>query len=384
MTNSSRSIALLLLAAWTGCATNEYTGRRQLLLVSEDTAKELGASSYQEILAKSEVATAPELVDPVRRVGHRIAEAAARPDFNWEFNTIVDDKTMNAWCLPGGKIAFYTGIFPVLEDEAGMAFVMGHEVGHALMHHGAERMSQNMVAGGATALVGAYLGTTKDRRTSELAMSAFGVATNVGVLLPFSRQHEAEADRVGLELMAKAGYDPHAAVRVWKKMSSLSEKEPSEWLSTHPSNESRIQDMEARLPEALQLFEKTQPAPVAKLPPIGQHVGKGPAGTPGSSLLPASAQVQAGPARSGTLPDGRKAVQVELYFDRDIFIKSVDISGPRMEKKSIEVNSGVAGGRKKLLTLPLDDAAEAGSYTLTFHGSESGRPVTLTTQREVR
>jgi metalloendopeptidase OMA1, mitochondrial len=380
---TTRGIALFLLAAWTGCATNEYTGRRQLMLVNEETEKELGVTSYQEVLGKSAVATNPQQVEPVRRVGQRIAAAADKPDFKWEFNTIVDDKTMNAWCLPGGKIAFYTGIFPVLEDEAGMAFVMGHEVGHALMHHGAERMSQNMVAGGAASLVGAYLGA-KDSKSTEMVMAAFGAATNVGVLLPFSRKHEAEADRVGLELMAKAGYDPHAAVRVWKKMASLNAQQPPEWLSTHPSHESRIQDMEQRLPEAMAVYEKTQHSPVAKLPAIGERDGKGPGGIPGSALVPGAAQVHAGPARAGTLADGRKALQFEVQFDRDLFIKSVEISGPRMAKKSVEINAGVQGGRKKLLTLPADDAAEAGSYTLTFLGSESGRPVTLTTQHELR
>ena len=198
----------------TSCSTNPYTGRSQLMLVDEKTERELGLSAYQEVLAQNRISTNPAEVDPVRRVGSRIASQVHESGFQWEFNTIVDDKTMNAFCLPGGKIAFYTGIFPVLEDEAGMAFVMGHEVGHALMHHGGERMSQQMVAGGATALVGAALGA-KDPQQSQAAMAALGLATQVGVLLPFSRKHESEADRVGLELMAKAGYDPRAAVRVW-------------------------------------------------------------------------------------------------------------------------------------------------------------------------
>jgi Zn-dependent protease with chaperone function len=383
MTRSTIGIPLLLWAVGTGCATSDYTGRRQLLLVGLETEKELGATSYQEILARSTVATDPEQAEPVRRVGRRIADAAAKPDFHWEFNTIVDDHTMNAWCLPGGKIAFYTGIFPVLEDDAGMAFVMGHEVGHALMHHGAERMSQNMVAGGAAALLGASLGA-RDPKTSELVMAAFGVATHVGVLLPFSRTHEAEADRVGLELMARAGYDPHAAVRVWKKMSSQSPEQPPQWLSTHPSHESRIKDMEERLPEALAIYEKAPHAPVAKLPAIGAREGKGPGGAPGSALVPGSAEVQAGPARAGTLEDGQQALQFDVQFDRDLFIKSVEISGPRMEKKSLPINAGVLAGRKKILTIPVRDAAEPGTYTLTFQGSAGGRPVTLTTQEEVR
>jgi Zn-dependent protease with chaperone function len=384
MTKSIHGILLLLLAVLgPSCATNEYTGRHQLMLVNEETEKEMGVTAYQEVLGKSAVATSPAEVEPVRRVGQRIAAAAAKPDFKWEFNTIIDDKTMNAWCLPGGKIAFYTGIFPVLEDDAGMAFVMGHEVGHALMHHGAERMSQNMVAGGAASLVGAYLGA-KDSKQSELILGAFGVATNVGVLLPFSRKHEAEADRVGLELMAKAGYDPHAAVRVWKKMAAMGGQQPPEWLSTHPSHESRIQDMESRLPGALAIYEKSQHAAVAKLPAIGGRDAKGPGGIPGSALIPGGAQVQAGPAKAGSFPDGRKSLQFEVQFDRDVFVKSVEISGPKMEKKSLEINAGVPGGRRKILAVPVESAPEAGPYRLTFHGSEGGRPFSISTQHEAR
>jgi Zn-dependent protease with chaperone function len=384
MRRSKLGIPLLLLAVLgPHCATNEYTGRRQLMLVNEATEAEMGASAYQEVLGKSAVATNPAEVDPVRRVGQRIAAAAAKPEFKWEFNTIIDDKTMNAWCLPGGKIAFYTGIFPVLEDDAGMAFVMGHEVGHALMHHGAERMSQNLVAGGAASLLGAYLGS-RDQKQTEMIMAAFGVATNVGVLLPFSRKHEAEADRVGLELMAKAGYDPRASVRVWKKMASMGGQQPPEWLSTHPSHESRIKDLEARIPEALAVYEKSQHAAVAKLPPIGGREPKGPGGIPGSALLSGGAQVQAGPARAGTLQDGGKALQFEIQFDRDVFLKGVEVSGPKLRKKSIEINAGVQGGRRKILTVPVEEAVEGGPYTLTFHGSESGRPFTTSAQHEAR
>jgi len=262
----NRSIALVIVAVVAGCSTNPYTGRSQLMLVSKAQEKELGADAYQEVLGQSNVSTDPREVDPVRRVGKAIAQAANQPDFQWEFNTIIDDKTMNAWCLPGGKIAFYTGIFPVLEDEAGMAFVMGHEVGHALMHHGAERMSQQLAAGSMAAIVGAYLGT-KDSSSSEMIMAAFGIATQVGVLLPFSRKHEAEADEVGLALMARAGYDPRASVRVWKKMSQMGGQQPPEWLSTHPSHESRIADLESRMSEALAIYEKARPVAVAKLPP---------------------------------------------------------------------------------------------------------------------
>ena len=215
-------------------------------------------------------------------------------------------------------------------------------------------------------------------------MAAFGAATNVGVLLPFSRKHEAEADRVGLELMAKAGYDPHAAVRVWKKMASLNQQQPPQWLSTHPSHENRIKDMEERLPEAMAVYEKTQHATVAKLPPISNRAPKGTGGIPGSALVAGSAQVQATPGRAGESPDGRKGLQFEVQFDRDVFVKSVDVSGPKVEKKSIEINAGVPGNKKKILTVPVDGGGDPGSYTLTFHGTESGRPFSISTQHEVK
>jgi Zn-dependent protease with chaperone function len=386
----NRSVALVIVALVAGCSTNPYTGRSQLMLVSEAQEKELGVSAYQEVLGQSQVSTDPREVDPVRRVGKAIAQAANQPDFKWEFNTIVDDKTMNAWCLPGGKIAFYTGIFPALEDEAGMAFVMGHEVGHALMHHGAERMSQQLAAGGATALVGAYLGM-KDSDSAGMIMAAFGVATQVGVLLPFSRKHEAEADQVGLALMAKAGYDPHAAVRVWKKMSQLGGKQPPEWLSTHPSHESRIADLESRMSEAVAVYEKSQPAAVAKLPPIEQRPGKKPADSTGSALAAgpgAPVHVQVGPAKLATLKDERKVVQFEVEFDRDVFVDSVEITGPKIGRKTVAVKSGVKGGVTKILTLPQEFAVspkpEPGEYTLTFRGMSSGTPFNASSGAAVR
>src|SRR6185436_3607064 len=314
---------MFLLLLPTSCSTSPYTGRSQLMLVDAKTERELGLSAYQEVLAQNRISTNPAEVDPVRRVGSRIASQVHESGFQWEFNTIVDDKTMNAFCLPGGKIAFYTGIFPVLEDEAGMAFVMGHEVGHALMHHGGERMSQQMVAGGATALVGAVLGA-KDPQKSQMAMAALGVATQVGVLLPFSRKHEAEADRVGLELMAKAGYDPRASVRVWKKMSEMAGKQPPEWLSTHPSHESRIADLESHMGDAVALYEKSTRATVAKLPPIQKREGKKSGEGLAAGLVPSQdVRVSVGPAKLETLEDRRTVVQFEVQFDRDVFVDKV-------------------------------------------------------------
>lgn len=359
---------LFLLAGALGCSTNPYTGRQQLLLVDEGTERELGVASYQKILGESRLSADPAEVEPVRRVGRRIADAAAKPEFQWEFNVIVDDKTMNAWCLPGGKIAFYTGIYPALQDEAGMAFVMGHEVSHALLHHGAERMSQGQLAEGAGALLGAVLGS-KDSTTQQGILAAFGAATNVGILLPFSRKHETEADRIGLELMAKAGYDPRASVEVWKRMASKGGDEPPQWLSTHPSHESRIQDLESRMAAALAIYEKAPRAPNAKLPPVSNRPGKG--GQAGAAFAAGGGGVKVSAAAVRT--ESRES-RVQVSFDRDVFVRRVDIQGPGGAKKERAIDSAVPAGAKRWLALSPGDADAAGSYTLTFHGSESGRP----------
>jgi predicted Zn-dependent protease len=379
---------MFLLLLPTSCSTSPYTGRSQLMLVDAKTERELGLSAYQEVLAQNRISTNPAEVDPVRRVGSRIASQVHESGFQWEFNTIVDDKTMNAFCLPGGKIAFYTGIFPVLEDEAGMAFVMGHEVGHALMHHGGERMSQQMVAGGATALVGAALGA-RDPQQSQAAMAALGLATQVGVLLPFSRKHESEADRVGLELMAKAGYDPRAAVRVWKKMSQMAGGQPPEWLSTHPSHESRIADLESRMSDAVALYENSTRATVAKLPAIQKREGKKAAEGMAAGLVPSEdVRVSVGPAKLETLQDRRNVVQFEVEFDRDVFIDKVEVQGPRIGRKTVPVKGAAPAGRKKLLTLPQEYAVapplQPGDYLLTFHGTSSGKPFSASTDVDVK
>jgi predicted Zn-dependent protease len=362
----------LLLAAAAGCSSNPYTGRRQLLLVDEKTERQLGVTSYQQTLGESRISTDPREVEPVTRVGRRIAEAAAKPEMQWEFNVIVDDKTMNAWCLPGGKIAFYTGIFPVLQDEAGMAFVMGHEVAHALLHHGAERMSQGMVSEGATSLLGVVLGS-KSAAVQQGVLAAFGAATNVGVLLPFSRKHETEADRVGLQLMAKAGYDPRASVEVWKRMSAKGGEQPPQWLSTHPSHESRIQDLESHLAQAMSLYEISPRAPVAALPPIGNRQGKG-GGQVGTGF---SAEGRGGPgvtvrsAKPVQSGEGVKGVQVEVLFDRDVYVKSIEATGPDGRKRSLDVGTPVPANEPRRLDLVGEGSGEV---TLTFRGSESGRP----------
>jgi predicted Zn-dependent protease len=196
--------------------------------------------------------------------------------FHWETSVIKDDKTMNAFVLPGGKIAVYTGIFPIAKNEAGLAAILGHEVTHALARHGAERMSRGLIAqllltGVDVALAGGRAGTG----TRRAVMQALGLGAQVGLLLPFSREHESEADYIGLLLAAQAGYDPREAVPVWEWMEQVGEAQPPEFLSTHPSHGTRIADLQSWMAEALDLYAKAAPAPATpELPrqPVSQAV----------------------------------------------------------------------------------------------------------------
>lgn len=272
-----------LLLQVTGCVTNPYTKRWQLLMVPQSYEANLGTQAYQDVLhdPKVKLSDNPSEVTPVERVAGRIIEAAKRSkyaeaanEFKWEVTVIKDDATKNAFALPGGKIAVYTGIFPVADNESGLAAIVGHEVVHALARHGSERMSQGILA--QIGLVGASiaLGTQGfSPVTSQAAMSALGVGAQVGVLLPFSRAHESEADYIGLLLAADAGYDPHEAVRVWERMQQSGGHEPHEFLSTHPGHETRIKRLSEAMPEALAHYEQANKAPVAHLPPIGAAAG---------------------------------------------------------------------------------------------------------------
>jgi Zn-dependent protease with chaperone function len=374
---SIRPVLLLVVAF--GCSTSEYTGRRQLLLVDEKTEAQLGRQAYQQALTEQPISRDPAEVEPLRRVGRRVAEAAQKPEYQWEFNVIDDDRTVNAWCLPGGKIAFYTGIFPVLEDEAGMAFVMAHEVSHALLRHGAERMSQNMVAGGAGALLNVYLGVAQPEY-QDIVMAAFGVGVGVGILLPYSRKHESEADAVGLELMAKAGYDPRQAVEVWKRMSRVGGAQPPEFLSTHPSHETRIQDLEERMPEALALFQKAPHAPIARLP--GPNGRSRDAATPGA--LAAGVAARAGAPRRETLEDGQRAVHLPVVFEEDVYVREGEVRSPSGNVTRFEARSGISAGETRYLLLRRRTEFEPGRYTATFRGTSTGRPFTASIAYDLR
>ncbi|MFK7768848.1 MAG: M48 family metallopeptidase [Mariniblastus sp.] len=239
-----------------GCRTAPVTGRRQLMLMPEGQEISLGSQAYQETMSAEPVSKNNRLSEMVNRVGQRIANVAGRNDYQWEFK-LISSETQNAFCLPGGKVAIYEGILPVCEDEAGLAVVMSHEIAHALARHGGERMSQNMVVDNAKIvaekLVGTYAASKK-----EILMQAYGMGSKYGVLLPYSRKQESEADHIGLNLMAKAGYDPSVAPSFWTRFGSLKPGEQTpEFMSTHPADARRASDLQELMPEASSIYART-------------------------------------------------------------------------------------------------------------------------------
>ena len=263
-----------------GCETNPYTGRSQLLMTSMNQEMQMGAQAYNQVKTdpKMRPSQDPREVEPVKRVAARIVEAAKRSkyaqlaqQFQWEVTVIKDDKTANAFALPGGKMAVYTGIFPMAKTEAGLAAVMGHEVVHALARHGAERMSQGQATNIGLKVIGAAIGISGGNpMLGQATMAALGAGAQVGVLLPFSRKHESEADYVGILLAADAGYDPRESVALWERMGQASGGGgQSEFLSTHPSNDTRIDQLKEWMPEAMAIYQKRTPVPAALLPDVG-------------------------------------------------------------------------------------------------------------------
>lgn len=225
------------------------------MLVSESQEIGMGEQAYRHELRNSVLLRDYEAERLVRKVGERIARAANRPDYRWEFQVIDDPEMVNAFAVPGGKVAVYTGIFPVARDEAGLAVVLGHEVAHALLRHAGERMSQSQLLGAGMMIAGAS-------GINPQLLQVFGMGTSVGLVLPFSRSQESEADRVGLMLMAKAGYDPRTSLEVWQRMekreSGHSRGAPPEFLSTHPGYETRVQRMREYIPEAITYYRPAE------------------------------------------------------------------------------------------------------------------------------
>ena len=241
------------------CGTVPYTQRNQLMTISNAEEAELGEAAFQDAKDGASL-IADSRLDLIRWVGERIAAAAKRDDFRWEFILIESDEA-NAFALPGGKVAFYSGILPYCVDEDGIAAVMAHEVAHVLSRHGAERLSQaRLLEYGGTAISVVFSGGAPAVRKGVLG--AYGMGGKLGVLLPFSRKHEAEADEIGLVLMAKAGYDPRTAIDFWRRLLSGGKGgKTSEILSSHPSGEERIRRLEEMMPIAVEYYRKAGPAP---------------------------------------------------------------------------------------------------------------------------
>ena len=270
MTNRSRkgtliitTISVIFIAV--ACTTVPLTGRKQLSLIPESEMIALSLTEYGKFLKTNKVSTDKTKTDMVKRVGLRISKAvegymaqqglsANLQGYAWEFN-LVEDPAVNAWCMSGGKVVVYTGLLPVAQTEAGLATVMGHEIAHAVARHGSERMSDQMLVdlGGMT--LSAAL-ASKPQETQQLAMIAFGAGSQYGVMLPFSRKHEYEADYMGLIFMSMAGYNPNESVTFWQRMAKQGGAKPPEFLSTHPVDENRIAKIKEKLPEALAYYNK--------------------------------------------------------------------------------------------------------------------------------
>jgi predicted Zn-dependent protease len=263
-----RLLSVFTVAAFViACSKNPLTGKSQLTLVPESEIQAMATQEYQQFLSTNKVVSASNNRDAemVKRVGQRITAAVERyyaekgiseklAGYKWEYN-LVDDKAVNAWCMPGGKIVVYTGLLPITQNEAALAAVMGHEVCHALLQHGNQRMSQGLLQQlGGVALSVAV--ANKPAETQNLFMSAYGVGSQVGVMLPFSRSNEYEADRYGLIFAARAGYNPEEAINLWKRMEAASNgQKPPEFLSTHPSEGNRIAQLQKLMPEALKEYK---------------------------------------------------------------------------------------------------------------------------------
>ncbi len=249
-----------------GCTTVPLTGRRQLSLVPNSELLPMSFDQYKTVLSENKISDNAEYTRMVKSVGAKISVAVEQymkqnglssqlNGYAWEFN-VLEDNTVNAWCMPGGKVAFYTGIMPICKDEKGVAVVMGHEIAHAIANHGSERMSQGLVANGLLGGASIALGQNPTL-TNEILMQSIGMGSQIG-MLKFSRTHELEADKMGLIFMAMAGYDPHEAPIFWKRMDAASGggTRPPEFLSTHPNPDTRIKDLNAAMPEAMKYYKK--------------------------------------------------------------------------------------------------------------------------------
>ncbi len=255
-----KTISLIaIVVIFLSCSTNPFTGKKTLALVPNSQLFPMAFQQYDQFLTENKIVKGTKEAQMVTNVGQKISVASERwltangyggylKDYAWEY-TLVDDPAVNAWCMPGGKIVFYTGILPIAKGEAGIAAIMGHEVAHALANHGQQRMSAGQLQ--ALGAVAGNVALSNDPQKQQIFNQAYGIGSTVGVMLPFSRNHESEADRIGLTLMAIAGYDPIEAANLWRRMKANSNGQaPPEFLSTHPSSDTRIRNITQWAPGA--------------------------------------------------------------------------------------------------------------------------------------
>lgn len=260
------TVIITFYALFISCSTVPLTGRSQLNMIPSGELLSMSYQQYDQFLKENKLSSSQQDAEMVKRIGGKIQHAVERymadnnlsdrlEGYNWEFNLVESDQ-VNAWCMPGGKVVVYTGILPVTQDEEGLAVVMGHEIAHAIAEHGNERMSQGMLQQlGGVALTVAL--KNEPETTQNLFLTAYGVGTTVGIMLPYSRTHESEADHLGLIFMAMAGYDPNEAPEFWERMAANKQGQaPPEFLSTHPSDETRINDLKSWIPEAMKYYNK--------------------------------------------------------------------------------------------------------------------------------
>lgn len=245
------------------CFKNPVTGRSSLNLADESSMRQQATAAYSSELAQHQVVTGTAQAQMVNKVGQKISAAVAQylqsrgqqdliKGYNWQFS-LLQSSDVNAWCMPGGKVAFYTGIMPIAQDEKGVAVVMGHEIAHAIARHGNERVSNTMVAQYGGAAFSSLIGT-KSETAKNIFNQAYGIGSTLGILA-YSRQHESEADEMGLIFMAMAGYDPHEAIGFWQRMAAQGGAKPPEFLSTHPSDQRRINDIKGHIGEAMKYYK---------------------------------------------------------------------------------------------------------------------------------
>ncbi len=266
---SKKLLAVLILSTivW-GCSKVPLTGRRQIKLLPESTLMQMSSLSYQQVLDTANIVRTGEQAEMIKRVGKRISAAVETylkqeglesrvEGFEWEFN-LIQDNSVNAWCMSGGKVAFYTGILPICKDEEGIAVVMGHEIAHAIARHGNERVSQSLALQGlATGADILLIIKEKPEVARQIANTAFGVGGQLG-MLAYSRKHESESDEMGLMFMAMAGYNPSVAPDFWDRMNQLGGQRPPAMLSTHPDPGKRQEDLRKLLPEAMAVYEQNK------------------------------------------------------------------------------------------------------------------------------